>query len=232
MKNIIRIFIVAFISFGIIGGCGGGEGDGLFVNGGGGFRKEVNCKNAFDNNSTFCSTFNPGVCCERFNCGFFSCSISCAPELGLCCQKGFNLCPSLDICVKDISQCPGAEEPLDSGVSISEVEEAFCTESMSTGVIGAEHNIQLNGIAYGPVGTEVNVHFPDFPDIDINVSCFEWGEFINLTGKCIREEGNPPATSWYFTFPQNDFIDKPAPEFDIIIFTDSSSDTFTQEACP
>jgi len=59
MKNISKIFLIVFISFGIIGGCGGGGGGGGDGNGGGGFRKEVNCKKAFDNNSTFCSTFNP-----------------------------------------------------------------------------------------------------------------------------------------------------------------------------
>jgi len=226
MKNLSKLLLIVVVSFGIITACGGGGDDGLYVGGGGGFRQEVNCKKAFDNDRAFCSSFNTGVCCEHYNCSFFSCSTSCAPELGLCCEQGYNLCPYLNICVTDINQCAGETNPLYTGISISEVEESFCTESDS------EHNIILHGIAYGPVGTEVKVYFPDFPEINVSVSCWDWGEFFNFTGKCIREEGNPPATSWYFTFPQNYFIDKPAPEFDIIFYTDSSSVTFTQKACP
>ncbi len=228
MHKIIRILLVVISGFGTITACGGGGEDGLYVGGGGGFRQEVNCKKAFDNDRAFCSSFNPGVCCEHYNCGFFTCSTDCACELGLCCQKGYNLCPSLNICVTDMDHCPGEEEPLDSGVFISEVEASFCAESDN------ERNIVMHGIAYGPVGTEVKVFIPDYPEINSSVFCTEW-EFLDFdyTGTgCTRKEDDPTATSWYFSFPQNFHIGKPAPEFDIIFYTDSESVSFTQMSCP
>lgn len=218
--------LLTLVVFGNIVGCGGGGEDGLYIGGEGDFREEVNCEKAFDNDRAFCCSLNPGYCCVPYNCGLFSCSYSCAPELGICCEEGYNLCPYLNICVTDIDHCPREEKPLDSGVFISEVE-AFCTETDN------EHNITIYGIAYGPVGTEVKVHFPDFPDINIHLTCWGWEGFFDYTNLgCIRNEDEPPATSWYFSFPQNYYIDKPAPEFDIVFYTDSSRATFTQRACP
>lgn len=204
-------FLLIFIATGIIGGCGGG-----------GSGRDLNCKRELGNRFAFCNPdSNPGNCCELTS-AFGLLQTSCYPEIGVCCADGLALCPLVDVCVKNSSQCPNQEEPIKSGISISKVRQSSC--------FGTASNADLEGIAFGPVGTTVSYFSPEFPQINNAVFCQSWTGFTIGEPGCTRLDSDPSATYWRIAIGLNIF--EPTPEFDLIISANGSSVTYTQMPCP
>lgn len=214
----IYLFIIVFISLGIMAGCGD---EALFEPSG-----EIRCNNAIDDEDAFCGRgTNPGRCCYRDPCAFLSmytCSF-CDDDLSPCCSEGEKLCSIVDICIDSIDQCPETDQPLVSEFLTFNVREVDCLYV----------DQYLWGAVFGPVGSELTVSSPDITDLQfefgVTLRCGSW---TSIDGRCIRMEDDPVAAGWSISISIFSYHDKPTPEVDFIISTQDDSRIVTHTACP
>jgi len=214
--SIITLFI--FITFGIVGGCGGDES--LFGPSG-----EIRCKVALDDKDAFCGrSTNPGSCCHFMPCFFSGECVDCHDELP-CCDKGEVLCSIVDICLDSFDQCPDSDQPLASEFITFNVGEVDCFPS--------SFSLILSGVVSGPDGTEWTVSIPERPELSLRfgvlLSCKSW---TFKEGRCIRMEGDPVASDWVVSIDIFNIFEGPTQEVDFKIFTQDDSRTVTHIACP
>lgn len=215
------LILILCISIGTMVGCD----DSIFGPGG-----EIRCGQAIDDEDAFCGRgTNPGVCCYRDPCAFFSMSTCsfCDDDLSPCCGKGEKLCSIVDICIDSDDQCPDSDQPLVSEFitfNVREVGELDCF---------LPPTLYLSGVVIGPVGSEWTVSIPERPELSLEFAvtlfCNSW---TFMEGRCIRMEGDPVASDWDVSIDILDLFERPTPEVDFRIFTQDDSRTVTHMSCP